>query len=103
VSVINGGTYLTVNGNGCSDCLLQIDPVTGDLIQNWGHLPYTQVFGLAYWGGAAYGFTNGGELFEISFGNGVVGTTPIPVPGAPADLSFWGAGSSTAVPVDPPH
>jgi hypothetical protein len=71
-------------------------------VKNWGHLPYSQVFGLAFWGGRAYGFTNSGDLFEIAFGTDTVTTTAIPIPAAPADLSFWGAGSSTAAPLVPP-
>ena len=103
VSVINGGTYLTVkNYAECDDCLFQVDPMTGDMVKNWGAVGHSQVFGLAYWGGKAYGFSNTGELFEISFDQSSVSTVAIPIPGAPVDLRFWGAGSSTAVPVDPP-
>src|ERR1019366_8152695 len=29
VSVIGADTYLTVNGNGCGDCLVQVNPTTG--------------------------------------------------------------------------
>src|SRR5580692_5329131 len=35
VSVTNGGTFLTVTGNSCGDCLLQVNPKTGDMIQNY--------------------------------------------------------------------
>jgi len=53
VSVINGPTYLTVNGPGCTtDCLIQVDPKTGNLIKNWGPTGYSAVWGIAYWGGA---------------------------------------------------
>jgi hypothetical protein len=107
VSVINGGTYLTVFSDTCDDCLIEVNPVTGDLVKNWGPLGHQNVFGLAYWGGRAYGFTSGndtnpGVLFEIGFGTNNVSTTVIAIPGAPDNLSFWGAGSSTAVPLEPP-
>ncbi|MBW2523322.1 MAG: hypothetical protein JRI23_04075 [Deltaproteobacteria bacterium] len=104
VSVIGGSTYLTVKGMECdtTDCLFEIDPTTGDMIKNWGHVPYDDVFGLAYWGGQAYGFTNGGDLFEITFGQNDVTTAAITIPGAPSDLSFWGAGSSTSAPLEIP-
>ena len=38
VSVQGGGTFLTVTGGSgnCGDCLLQINPKTGDIIQNYG-------------------------------------------------------------------
>ncbi len=103
VSVKDGGTYLTVNGNGCSDCLIEVDPKTGALKKNWGTVGHSGVFGLAYWGGVAYGFANGGELFEIHFQPASVTTQPISVPNPPPGLSFWGAGSSTIVPLDVPE
>lgn len=102
VSVIGGGTYLTVVGNGCSDCLVQVDPTTGDITKNWGAVGQSQVFGLAFWGGVAYGFSNAGTLFQINFGSDSVTTSPVPVQNAPAGLKFWGAGSSTEAPVEPP-
>jgi hypothetical protein len=102
VSVKGGGTYLTVTGNGCSDCLIEVDPKTGSLVKNFGSVGYGQVYGLAYWGGSAYGFSNSGKLFEILFMGNSIATQLIPVPGAPAGLKFWGAGSSTIAPVKPP-
>ncbi len=103
VSVKGGGTYLTVNGNGCGDCLIQVDPKTGALIENWGDTGYSSVFGIAFWAGSVYGFTNFGQLFEMTFSNGqLVVSGEIAIPNAPADLSFWGAGSTTIAPSEPP-
>jgi hypothetical protein len=101
VSVINGPTYLTVVGGGCGDCIVEIDPTTGTMIKNWGPLGYGAVYGLAFWAGAAYGFTDGGDLFEVKFANGAVTTTDIAIPGAPMNLQFWGAGSTTSAPPVP--
>jgi uncharacterized protein YceK len=99
VSVINGGTFLTVNGtNGCSDCLLQIDPKTGNLVQNYGSVGHGQVFGLAFWAGTAYGFDNAGQVFAIGWQNGKLVTSNISIPNPPPGLSFWGAGSTTSAP-----
>jgi hypothetical protein len=103
VSVQDGGTFLTVKNMTsspmCNDCLVQVNPVTGALIRNYGTIPYTDVFGIAYWGGSVYGFTALGQLFEIApNGNGII-TRPITIPNSPPGLSFFGAGSSTAVPV----
>jgi hypothetical protein len=100
VSVINGGTFLTVKGgpNDCGDCLLQVNPTTGDLIQDYGSVNHADVFGLAFWAGTAYGFDNGGDVFSISWNNGALVTTAITVPNPPPNLSFWGAGSTTAAP-----
>jgi hypothetical protein len=100
VSVINGGTFLTVKDgpNNCGDCLLQVDPKTGDLVQDYGSVNHVDVFGLAFWAGTAYGFDNGGDVFSITVQNGKVVTTAIPVPNPPPNLSFWGAGSTTSAP-----
>lgn len=101
VSVANGGSYLTVHDDdACSDvdCIVEIDPNDGTVLADYGPLPYAQVFGLAFWAGRAYGFSRGGELFEIDFDGDAATTTLIPIPGAPAMLEFFGAGSTTSAP-----
>jgi len=103
VSVKGGGTYLTVNGNGCGDCLVEVDPKTGALVKNWGPVGYSAVYGIAFWAGSVYGFTSGGQLFEMTFNNDqLMISGAIPIPNAPANLSFWGAGSTTIAPATPP-
>ncbi|MCC6558022.1 MAG: hypothetical protein IT372_34175 [Polyangiaceae bacterium] len=101
VSVIGGGTYLTVKSAGCSDCIIEVNPTTGALVNLIGPLGRTDVFGLAFWAGSAYGFNNGGQLFEVDLTTGTA--TDIPMPNPPPGLSFWGAGSTTAAPLDPPE
>ncbi len=98
VSVIGGGTFLTVTGPSCGDCLLQVDPKTGDLLQNYGSVGHGAVFGIAYWAGTVYGFDNAGVMFSITFPKGKMVTTNIPFPSAPPGLQFWGAGSTTSAP-----
>ena len=100
VSVKGGGTYLTVYGPGCedTDCIIEFNPSNGLVLQNFGALPYDQVFGLAFWAGKAYGFARGGEVFEVEFLGNSVTTTLIPVPNAPGGLEFFGAGSTTSAP-----
>jgi hypothetical protein len=100
VSVIGGGTFLTVKGgpSSCNDCLLQVNPSTGALIQDYGSVNHPDVFGLAFWAGTAYGFDNGGEVFSIGWQNSALTTASIPVPNPPPGLSFYGAGSTTAAP-----
>lgn len=99
VSVEGGGTFLTANGPGCNDCFVQIDPATGAMINDWGSLDFQSVFGLAYWGGTAYGFDDTGAAFAIHFSGNAVSTSNIAIPNAPAGLSFWGAGSTTQAPI----
>lgn len=101
VSVIGGGTYLTVNGNGCGDCIIQVDPKTGALKSMIGALGHSSVYGLAFWGGAAYGFDASGEIFQIDLTNGM--STVIPIPNGPPGLVWYGAGSTTAAPLKPPN
>lgn len=97
VSVIGGKTYLTVKGPDCSDCIVTVDPKTGALTEIIGALGHTDVFGLAFWGGSAYGFSDGGQLFEIDLKTAA--STTIPMPNAPNGLSFYGAGSTTSAPL----
>ena len=101
VSVIGGGTYLTVKGGSCSDCIIEVNPATGAMVKNLGSVKHKDVFGLAVWAGKAYGFDNAGDLFEVTFGTSGVTTSPITIPNAPSNLSFWGAGSRTSAPVGP--
>jgi hypothetical protein len=98
VSVKGGSSYLTVNGQSCSDCLVEIDPATGAMKKNWGSLGYGSVFGIAFWAGSVYGFDDAGELFEVTFDNNVMATHLI---NAPPNVSFWGAGSTTSAPPIP--
>jgi hypothetical protein len=101
VSVIGGGTYLTVIGGSCDDCIVEVNPKTGALVKLIGPLGHASVYGLAFWAGSAYGFDDGGELFQIDLTSGA--TTTIAIPNAPPGLSFYGAGSTTSAPLKPPN
>lgn len=94
VALPDGRVYLTVTGNGCHDCLAQIDPKTGSLVTLVGKIGSDAVWGLGYGGGVVYGFTLWGGVLQIDLktGNG----TPITFQSFPVGLNFWGAGSSTA-------
>ena len=101
VSVKDGPTYLTLKHGDCdtSDCLAEVNPQTGALVKNYGKIgSYTKVFGLSFWAGSVYGFSNAGELFEIKIQGNALLTTAIDTP---AGLSFWGAGSTTSAPPVP--
>ena len=104
VSVIGGGTYLTVTGGeACSesDCLVGVDPSTGAMLTNYGPLGYSAVYGLAFWAGTVYGFDAQGALFQVTFNGNTIAVTAIPIPNAPSNLSFYGAGSTTSAPPVP--
>lgn len=104
VSVIGGGTYLTVTGGeacASSDCLVEVDPKSGALLTNYGALGYSGVYGLAFWAGTVYGFDAAGDLFQVTFTPPPMQVAAIPIPSAPAGLSFYGAGSTTSAPPVP--
>lgn len=97
VSVIDGPTLLTATGGDCggADCVLRIDPVTGQELENLGSSTYANVFGVAFWDGKLYGFSSYGDVFEFfDSGSGIV-TNPLPFPDTP---EFYGAGSTTSAP-----
>jgi len=78
VSAKGGKTYLTVRGKDCvdNDCLVEIDPKTGALMKNWGSIGKPKVFGLAFWAGDLYAFTNAGEMISGAMYEGVPATSP---------------------------
>jgi len=100
VSIVNGGTYLTVHpsDNSSKDSIVEVDPKTGKVLKVIGNTGFASLFGLGYWGGIAYGFGDDGKLSEIDLttGKGV----EIPLPSMPAGLSFWGAGVTTVAPTE---
>jgi hypothetical protein len=97
VSVEGGGSFLTVTGNGCGDCLLQVDPKTGDMIQNYGQLPHGAVYGLGYWAGTLFGFDANGDVFSIG-GGGDAGLVTNDITVGDGGVTWWGAGSTTIAP-----
>lgn len=49
LSLIGGGTYLTVKGGRCSDCLVEVDPANGSMLKMLGPIGiYSDVWGLAF-------------------------------------------------------
>jgi hypothetical protein len=103
VSIIGDKTYLTAKSTpaGSGDVLLEIDPKTGKALRKIGETGVDDLFGLGYWAGTAYAFSNAGQIFAIDLANGKA--TSVPIPNAPAQLSFWGAGVTTAAPLEPPR
>jgi DNA-binding beta-propeller fold protein YncE len=101
VSAKGAKTFVTVRGPGCADCLAEIDPKTGKMTKNWGPLGKSDVFGLAFWGGELYAFTNAGELALVTFVGDKLDVKTLPITNAPSSLKFWGAGSTTSAPVGP--
>lgn len=97
VSAKGGKTFVTVKGKDCADCLVEIDPATGTSTKNWGPIGKPDVFGLAFWAGDLYAFTNAGQLLLLTLDTGKLVAKDIPITNAPS--KFWGAGSTTSAPV----
>jgi hypothetical protein len=98
VSVIDGPTLLTVKGGGCddADCVVSVDPVTGQIVDEHGTAAFDNVFGVAFWDGSLYGFTSYGDAFEL-VPDGAGGFDPLDIPFAQT-VQFYGAGSTTSAP-----
>jgi len=101
VSIVGGGTYLTiiprnsVTADPQGDRIAEVDPTTGAIKRVIGATGTTGLYGLGYWGGIAYGFSNAGLLVKIDLGTGA--GTPIPITAGPP--SFYGAGTTTIAPI----
>ncbi len=104
VSIIGDKTYLTVKpagqGAGSIDSIVEVDPKTGQAVKLIGSTGFSDLWGLGYWAGVAYGFSSTGQLAQIDLTTGA--GTAIPLTNVPAGLSFWGAGVTTAAPTQPP-
>ena len=100
VSVIGGGTYLTVTGESRKEHAATASsrsiPRRAQSSTTSASSATSSVFGLAFWGGSCYGFDAEGEVFQIDLTNAST-TMPIPTPDAPP-----GAQSGTA-PGRPPR
>ncbi len=104
VSIIGDKTYLTVKpygSTGGTDSIVEVDPKTGQIVKLIGNTGFSQLWGLGYWAGVAYGFSATGQLAQIDLTTGV--GTAIPLQNVPPNLSFWGAGVTTAAPIKPPQ
>jgi hypothetical protein len=97
VSVEGGGTYVSVTGPACADCLLEVNPTDGSIVKNLGAIGLSQVFGLGSWAGKVYAFLGDGTTYELTLGpSSVTGATLVPNPIKPP--SWIGGGSSTHAP-----
>jgi len=102
VSIVGGGTYVTIIPKGSvtadpqGDRVAEVDPATGGIIRVIGATGAAGLYGLGYWGGIAYGFSSSGLLVKIDLATGA--GTPISITGAPA-TGFYGAGTTTIAPI----
>lgn len=97
VSVAGSGTYVSVTGPSCADCLLEVNPTTGTIVKNLGPIGQSQIFGLGLWAGTVYGFAGSGETYAITIGATSVTSALVVNANKPAG-GFIGGGSTTAAP-----
>jgi large repetitive protein len=103
-SLIQDGnkTYATVklitDGGVGTDLLAEIDPANGNIKKIIGDTKQNNLFGLGYWAGKGYGFSDTGQIVQINMANGssVVVKTLASDGGA---LPWFGAGVTTQAPV----
>jgi hypothetical protein len=96
--------YLTVrlkdglpDGGTLPDRLAEIDPATGRLMRIVGDTKQQRLYGLGYWAGTGYAFSEDGTIAAIDMLTGV--GTPVEPLGITQKLPWFGAGVSTEAPV----
>ncbi|HEY8079948.1 MAG TPA: hypothetical protein VIF62_37710, partial [Labilithrix sp.] len=107
ISLLRDGnkTYLTVRDRSvdagvATDKLAQVDPATGVIIQIIGETNQKHIFGLGYWAGKAYGFSDDGRINEIDVTNGSA-TLLQTLTGSGGVVPWYGAGVTTNAPISP--
>ncbi len=93
VAIVGFGILATVNVEGQdTDSLARIDPSTwhATLLGDTG---YDGIFGLGFWGGDVYGFTDNKEFLTIDADTGQVTAMSL------SSVEWWGAGVTTIAPI----
>ena len=94
IGVRNLGIYATVDvGKQTGDYLAQIDPTTWKATPIGAGTGFSDIFGLGFWAGTVYGFTDKGQMITIDIHTGV-GT----MVGSGAQ-QWFGAGVTTDAPI----
>ena len=108
VVLTDGRAFVTATGTGTGtgtapgldceahDCLFEFDSKTGAVTKNWGDIGYSSVFGLGFWGGQLYGFSETGAVFRLALPGGTLAPASIAFPGAPR---FGGAATRSTAPL----
>jgi hypothetical protein len=93
VYVRGAGVFATaVDATHATDVLVSINAGTG-VATLIGETGFADIWGLAYWGGTIFGFTDGGQFITIDPATGL-GTLV-----ESTSYQFWGAGVTTIAPI----
>jgi hypothetical protein len=101
VSVVDGGTFATIVdldvafGEEPIEYLARIDPDTGRATRI-GLTGVSRTWGVGYWGGTVFGFTEGGAV--VTFNTATGRATEV----ARNNVAWWGAAVTTLAPIAPP-
>jgi hypothetical protein len=101
VSVVDGGTFATIVdlnvgfGEEPVEYLARIDPTNGRATRI-GPTGVTRTWGVGYWRGIVFGFTEGGAVVTLDTATGRA--TEV----ARNNVAWWGAAVTTIAPVAPP-
>jgi hypothetical protein len=105
---VSGRTYLTAKeiaseddlpAPDALDYLLSIDPKTGKVLEVVGSTGQKDLWGVGFWAGTLYAFSNEGHVFAID--PSTAAATPMPTQNTIKGVSFWGAGVTTSAPIVP--
>jgi len=98
VSVDGFGTVATVNTGGLleNDTLAFVNPMTGAATPiGTGNTGYDRIWGVGFWKGKVFGFTEDQEFLLIDVVTGVATTQEL------GNQLWWGAGVTTSAPIIP--
>ena len=109
ISLVQAGnkTFLTVKeifddgGVSTTDYFAEVDPKTGMLKQVIGDTAQTDIYGLGYWGGKAYGFSDNGKISEIDTSTGAAKVVKTLTGDDGGAAPWYGAGVTTEAPITP--
>ena len=96
-------TFLTVKNDvdagAGTDFLAEVNPKTGELMTVLGDTKQTDIFGLGYWAGKGYGFSDNGKISEIDVSTGSATVVKTLTGDGGAGVPWFGAGVTTEAPV----
>lgn len=97
-------TFLTVKilgdaGVAPTDLLAEVDPRTGNLKKIIGDTKQIDIYGLGYWAGKGYGFSDNGKISEIDMNTGAATVVKTLTGDGGAGIPWFGAGVTTEAPI----
>ncbi len=92
---------LGADASTATDLLAEVDPTTGKLKKIIGDTKQTNIFGLGYWAGKGYGFSDNGKIAQIDMATGTASVVKTLTSTDGGGIPWYGAGVTTEAPVTP--